>query len=295
MPESRPYKYTIRARELARQLRRIKEISGLESREIADTLGWSQGKLSSILTGRVSLKEGDISALLAICHIIYEERDKIMSPWTPSNDPDRLRLASDEQWDAYLAHAKDAAALTEYQPFFIPWMLQVMDYTRALVAASPLVPTARLYDEVGARRKSLRLLSQPSVNVVLHEYALRALVGTTAVMSDQFRHLLLISIRYSLCVRVIPIRHNYPVSTGGPFSLMEFHQYDSIVYREEPAAGLFADNPHDVAAHRTVLQSLDTIALDRYRSRDLIEAIAADLDDTHSDGTLSGFLSPVIA
>jgi hypothetical protein len=63
--------------------------------------------------------------------------------------------------------------------------------------------------------------------------------------------------------------------------MLEFADYDALVYREEPTAGMFLGRPSEVAAYRSILADLKSIALDEESSRNLIRAAAAD----HADRT----------
>ena len=47
----------------------------------------------------------------------------------------------------------------------------------------------------------------------------------------------------------------------------------TLVYRKDPAGGMFFDDPAQTAAHRRIVEQLGHIALDVDSSRELIERI----------------------
>jgi transcriptional regulator with XRE-family HTH domain len=268
---------SIRSRELGRHLRWAQERAGLSGVELATMLGWTVTALSRTLTGRRVTKDVDVAALLAVCRVIGAERERLLELCHPTDDPGLLRLADDRQWSAYLAHAGAAVRLVEFAPFSVPWLVQVPDYTRALLADSPMVPANSLEERVAARRAAVELVRVPTVEVFLHEWLLRTPVHGAEVMSEQLHHLLSMSVRPSLSIRVLPIGHGVHVCGGGPFTLLEFADHLPVVYREDHAAGVLVDHPNEVRTCRSVVGQLDSVALDEQRSRELIAEVAAAL------------------
>jgi transcriptional regulator with XRE-family HTH domain len=263
---------SMRSRELGRQLRWAQERAGLTGVQLAAMLGWTVTSLSRTLTGRRVTKDVDVAALLAVCRVIGAERERLLKLCHPTEDPGLLRLAEDQQWSAYLA-----VRLVEFAPFAVPWLVQVPDYTRALLADSPMVPAGRLDEQVVARRAAVELVRVTRVEILLHEWLLRTPVHGAAVMSEQLHHLLRMSVRPSLSIRVVPIGHSVHVCGGGQFTLLEFADHPSVVYREDHSAGLLVDHPNEVRTCRSVVAQLNSVALDEQQSRELIGEIVADL------------------
>ena len=69
---------TIRSRELGDALRLAMEGAGLNGKRTAQILGWSESKVSRLLTGQIKLSELDVSAFLAICGVKGDRRARLL-------------------------------------------------------------------------------------------------------------------------------------------------------------------------------------------------------------------------
>jgi hypothetical protein len=79
-----------------------------------------------------------------------------------------------------------------YNPELVHGLAQTEDYARAMIAASPLHRPAdvpRLIQARMARQARLTDANPPRLHLVLSEAAVRGLIGGTAVMREQLRHL----------------------------------------------------------------------------------------------------------
>lgn len=254
---------TLRGRELGRRLRWAQERAGLNGIQLAERLGWTPTAVSRTLSGRRPTPDVDVAAFLAVCGVTGEERDRTLRLCHPDDGSDELRLSATEYWPVFLAHAATARRLTEFQPFTVPWALQTPDYTRALLDDT----------ETAARRAALALLRLPQVTVFLYEWALRTTVGNAEVMSDQLHHLLRMSVRSELSIRVVPNGRG----AYGAFTLLEFDDDPPTVYREQYAAGVLTERSNEIDACESVVGHLDRVALDEHDSRDLIGRIVVDV------------------
>lgn len=87
--------------------------------------------LSWMLTGHLVAKQVEAAALLAVCRVTGERRDRIVELAEDQHDADVVRLPTMELWSAYLWHAGQAARVVEYYPTMIPWLAQTADYATA--------------------------------------------------------------------------------------------------------------------------------------------------------------------
>jgi hypothetical protein len=76
---------------------------------------------------------------------------------------------------------------------------------------------------------------------------------------------------------VVPRGRGTYIGQHGGFTLLEFTDYSPALYRADHATGVLFDNAWDVAVYRSVVRTLDALALDEERSRALISDIAAGL------------------
>jgi transcriptional regulator with XRE-family HTH domain len=68
---------TIRSRELGEGLRAAMERAGLNGKQIARELGWSESLVSMILNGKRNASEVDIAAFLGVCRVKGERRERL--------------------------------------------------------------------------------------------------------------------------------------------------------------------------------------------------------------------------
>jgi hypothetical protein len=266
---------------VGRLLRWAQETAGLNGLQLAAKLHWSPTKLSRTLTGFRPPLDIEVATILGLCGVTGKERDRVLRLCYPQEDSG-FRLPQDEQWSVFLTHAKDAVHLVDVQPLIVPWMLQTADYTRALFSDDVVVPDEQEV-QVAIRRGSLDLLGLPQVDVLVYEWALRTPISDMSVMSEQLHHLLRMSVRPSVSMRVVPLGRGVQAGRHGQFTLLGYADCPSVLYREDHCSGALLDEQEVVDTYRSVAKHLDTIALDEQQSRELIAHIATGLYVEHSE------------
>jgi hypothetical protein len=281
---------SVRSRELGRRLLSAQQKAGFSGLQLGSLLHWAPSMVSRTMSGHRPASDIEVASILGLCAVIGLERDEILRLCYPYRDAG-LRLAESEHLPVYLAHARHAVRLIEFQPYIVPWMLQTPDYTRALIADSTMVPSEQ-EAQVTARRTAVRLMELPRLEVLVHEWALRTPVQNAAVMSDQLHHLIRMSIRSSVSVRVVPIGQGVHAGRHGPFTVLEFREWRPVLYREDPVAVLLDEDPL-VALYRSIARDLDSAALDESESRERIGRIAVELYGEDNDQNAAAFAHPV--
>ena len=116
---------------------------------------------------------------------------------------------------------------------------------------------------------------------------LRLPIDGSAVMSDQLHHLLRMSVRSYVTLRVLPASLGAHASLSGPFTLMEFSDFRPVVFLDSETSSLFLEKPEETASYRRILGALGETALGEGQSRDLIATLATELypdrEDDHDD------------
>jgi hypothetical protein len=162
----------------------------------------------------------------------------------------------------------------------MPGLLQTGDYAHAVLTASATIPAEyvpfRLSTVLG-RAGLLSRSSPPDMEFLLHEWLLRTPVGGGDVLVDQLAHLLRVSARGKVTLRVVPISAGAHAGLAGSFSLLEFSEFSPVVYRPGEPVGRLTDAPREVDVHRDILRELSASALPEGDSRALIEGIAEEL------------------
>lgn len=276
-------KSTIRSRELGDALRHAMEKANLSGRRAAELLKWSETKVSRMLTGHLAVKESDVAALLALCLVTGEERERLLSLARECNVRGWLQQkcpSLPEELRTLINHENQATVIYQFDTLRLPGLLQTKDYAQALIERAGVVPIDKVRPLVEARMSRQSLFSRdqrPDFYYFLHEFALRLPVCCWAVMSEQLHHLLEMSVRRYINIRVVPASYGAFPGGDGSCRLIEFPEMKPVVYVEELIAANFMEDPASIAAYRKVFAALAKCALDEAESKELIATLAVEL------------------
>jgi hypothetical protein len=287
-------KSTIRSRELGDHLRHAMEVAHLSGKVAALRLGWSETKVSRLLTGRQApVKEADVASLLTLCGVKGEEKDRLLALAREYDQRNWLQQhisSLPEQLRTLIQHENQATRLTDFELIRIPGLLQTRDYARALIERVVTVPPKEVESRVEARMTRQLLFSQdrhPDFIFFVHEVALRQPVGGREVMSAQLHQLLQLSVRRYITIRVIPVSYGAFPAIDSSCRLVEFDELKPVVYVEQQTAGSFFEDAAAVAAYRKIFGALADCSLSEGESGDLIAGLAVELygGEDHDDRT----------
>lgn len=276
-------KSTIRSRELGDALRMAMERAHLSGKRAAELLAWSESRVSRVLTGQLSIPEVDVASFLAVCRVTGEERLRLLEL---ARERDSLgwlqQFGSDlpEQLRTLINHETRATEITEFEAQRVPGLLQTGDYARALLERSATVPADEIGSRVAARLARQSLFSndrRPECTFFVHELMFLLPVGGREVMSEQMHHLLRMSVRSYITIRVIPASFGAHAAMAGACRLMESTEFRPVAYVEEQTSGNFMEDPGEIATYRRIFAELANCALSEAESKDLIARLVIDL------------------
>ncbi|SDP66624.1 Scr1 family TA system antitoxin-like transcriptional regulator [Lentzea jiangxiensis] len=271
----------MRGREFGDAIRALLRASDLTSRAAADLLGWQEAKVSELVNGKEGVSDLDLAKLLGLLRTPPAEFDHLMALHHDTNVRDWLQPTKSGPTDrarTLREHEKIATGVMGWSMNVVHGLLQAPDYTTRLVNAS-----SRLSKDERAVVISNRLARQRAaldggriVTIYLHEQALRLPVGGPDVMADQFHHLLRMSVRPYLTLRVIPTAAGPHDGLAGSFDMLTFKKIPPIVYVESQGATVFLEDQPSVGLYEDVLKSLGRTALDEAQTRKLITDIISE-------------------
>lgn len=275
---------TIRSRELGERLRGALHDAGLNGTQAAYQLGWSPSRVSRLLSGKRGGSEVDVSAFLAVCGVKGKERDRLLELCREQNTPGWLQQHG-PGLPNYLVtlvdHEKKATEIGDFQSIVLPGLLQTGDYARAVIERAASIPVSETQNRVASRlaRQSIFSRERPPVcSYFVHESVVRLPVGSGAVMCDQLHHLLRMSARPFLSLRVLPLSVGAHAGMSGSFTLMEFADFRPVVYLESATSSLFLETPGEIDIYRRILVAMRESALSADESRKLIASAATSID-----------------
>lgn len=272
---------TVSRRRLGSELRRLREISGVTTQQVASRLLISQPKISLLENGRRLIKPRDVRDLCGLYgvrdqrrvgHLMQMARESGQQGWWDAYD--------DIPYGAYIGLEAEAAALRIYEPLVIPGLLQTSAYARAVIAGT--IPHATA--EQAATRLEVRMRRQDRLRapgdllrlwVVLDASALWRVVGSREVMREQLEHLTHLSAQPHITVQVLPHDVGAHPGVSGQFTLLEFAEATdvNVVYLERFTSDLYLEKRSDVRRYSDMYAHLQAQALSPDATRSFVEEV----------------------
>ena len=269
---------------IGNELRQARVRVGETQVTAAAKLGTSTSRMTYLETGRNVPRPEDIHALMAFYGRPAADTERLAAllerptrrvwwaPWKPViADHDRLLFGLEGF----------ATGEFVYFPSVVPGLLQIPDYSAALIGTDQVSPLH--HDRiVEFRRIRQERLSDPddplTLAVVIDEHALGRPVGDASVLRDQLDHLLAIGARSNVSIRVMPDYVAVHDGLAGPFTLLDFAGLQSIGCVEYPDGAVYVEDYHQVAGYHHRRNQLRATALDEDASREVITARRAALE-----------------
>ncbi|GGK34901.1 helix-turn-helix domain-containing protein [Nocardia camponoti] len=266
---------------LGGQLRKLREAKGITREAAGEAIRGSHAKISRLELGRTGFKERDIRDLLTLYGVRDPaERDAFFDLARQANEPGWWHRYSDllPSWfSTYLGLEQAASQIRTYEAQLVPGLLQIPEYTRAIV-------TTGLADDEAERRVQVRQLRQdvlsrtdpPTVWAIIDEAVLHRPVGGIEVHRAQLRHLVEMSKLPNVTVQVLSYAAGAHAGAGSSFSILRFAEAElpDIVYLEQLTSALYLDRKADLARYLSVMDQLSVVAEAPHRSRELLSSYA---------------------
>ena len=272
---------TVRQRILGRRLRRLRENAGHTLEAAAAALEISASRLARIETAQQGVDVHVVKSMLDLYDIGGDR-------WTQTLQ--LVREARQKAWwrryglgdTSYVVFEADAALVQEYATGFVPGLLQLPDYARALFDASAVVRTHEQREaEVELRLIRQRRLTDPDnlleLNAIVDEAVLRNPVGGVEVLRAQLAHLIEAAQLPSVTFQVLPARPGAHASLASGFYVLSFGDLGEpdMAYVEHALGATHLEGEQDVGLARIQFDQLRTLALRPVDSLALLRDIAA--------------------
>ncbi|GCB48383.1 helix-turn-helix transcriptional regulator [Streptomyces sp. NL15-2K] len=276
---------TARRLRLAVELRKMRERAGMTATEAARTLSTSQGQLSNVESGRFGVSPERVRALARIYScpdqrfieaLVGMATDKTFGWW----ESYREVLPSGLLDLAELEH--HATAVRTAYTSHMPGLLQTADHAREIfrhVIPAPTPPEVEHRVSHRIKRQGMLYGSHPTpYSTVVHEAALHMGVGGRSVARAQLQHLLDMSEREHITLRVLPFGVGAFPGSGqsinylyGPVPQLDTAQLDQF------HGPVLLDAEALLQKYRNLLDIVEATALSPEKSRDLIHTITQNL------------------
>ncbi|HEX3780105.1 MAG TPA: helix-turn-helix transcriptional regulator [Pseudonocardiaceae bacterium] len=268
------------------ELRRLREEAGYTAAEAAEVIKGASPKISKLENGNQGALPDEIRALVTFYRASREHRDYLieLAEQRPTQRRRRGsgRDAVPDWFRRFLALEWEAAEISTYQIDTVHGLLQTEDYMRSTISAWEPDAAGRLIDQQVVtrlnRQQVLRRTGRPSarIEVILSEAALRRVQGNVKIMKAQLDHLVKISKRPNITLRIIPFDKPDRIAVLSSFTLFRLpEQKLSMVYLEDVLGATYLKEPEEFTAYASVFSRLRSSALDPDSSREFIAKVAA--------------------
>ncbi|MGW0768520.1 helix-turn-helix domain-containing protein [Streptomyces sp. NPDC002676] len=219
------------------QVKLWREEAGVSRQALADQAGYDYEYVKSMECGR----RRPTLRLLQVADQLCGARGKLVAAHEflkPEPFPQRTQQ--------YVPVEDEAITLYSYAAMLIPGLLQTKEYANELISNScPPLDEETIEERIAARLKRQEILTRKPLahfSFVIHEAALRAVVGKQQVMRRQLGHLLEVGVPRNVSIQVLPFASAPPVALGGPLVLVETKEHEQYAYVEGQETGvLYAD------------------------------------------------------
>ncbi len=176
---------TVRGRRLMREVKRLREASGLSPDEAAQRLDFSKSKLYRIENGRSRIDADDLEDMLDLYDVRSPDRDALVALGRDSRRRGWWTTYKDVFTGSYVGLESEAARI-RVASHIVPGLFQTADYARAVISETrPMLDPGEAERRVVARTARQNAVlgrdNPPEVHIVLDEAALHRMVGGAAV------------------------------------------------------------------------------------------------------------------
>ncbi|BBB00073.1 putative DNA-binding protein [Actinacidiphila reveromycinica] len=250
------------------EVRFAREQRGMTQAQLAEETGYERPYVTRVESGKLLASEQ-----------FAEACDRIFG--TPGFFA-RLRVRVSERghpgwFIPYVNLERDATVILDYSPVVIPGILQTREYATAIFSqVHPRDEKQQVDERVEARlarRAALRQrVEHPLLWMVLHEAALRTVVGSRNVMAGQLARLLEEADSPHVAIQVSPFDQGVP---GGAsmFILLTPAEGNALLYTETMQHGHVEDSESGVAAAQQQYDRLRAAAMPPRESLALIRDV----------------------
>ena len=271
---------TVRRRELGALLRALRLEHGWTAEEVAEQLLVSPSKISRQETGQRGVSPRDIRALCDLYGVEGEQRQHLID--LASEGKQRAWWqATDLPYLTYMGLEAEAASISDYGLGILPGLLQTPDYARAVVEAAvpkwvPEIVERRVHGRLDRQERILSSPEAPRFEAVVDESVLHRVVGNPAIMQAQLEHLLTLSERPAISLRIIPYGAGALPAGNNKFIILSFTSPNvgDVVFIEGLTGDLYLEDPADVEVYAATFRALTSLAAAPDDTREIILGMA---------------------
>ncbi|MEU5638222.1 helix-turn-helix domain-containing protein [Streptomyces milbemycinicus] len=276
---------TLRQQRLGAELRKLRERAGLSTTAAASLLGVNQSRISNIEAGRYAVGADRVRAMARN----YTCSDGPLVEALAGMTGGRTRGWWEEYRDILVPGLLDLAELEHHATalriasvIHMPGVLQTTQHARTIF--SEAIPPLVGYEvehraSFRIKRQAVLYGDRPTpLTAILHEAALRMGFGGPDTTRGQLEHLVKMGEHEHITILVIPFGGGTFPGSGQPivYAHGPVPQLDTVQLDTDHGCE-FIDAEAKLVMYRSVLERMESCALEPAKSRDLIHGIAQDI------------------
>jgi hypothetical protein len=270
----------IRRRVLARQLKLLREQSGLTLEEAAPKLDFSVSKLSRIENAQVVIDVHWVKSMLDVYDVGGARWHELTELAREAQQPGWWRAYGLGN-NSYIAFETEASRVQIFTLGYVPGLMQTADYARALMRAVPVRRTEEELDnEVAARlyrQRRLTSVDDPlEVVAVIDESVLHRPVGGPEVLHGQLEQIIVFAELDTVTLSVLPTSVGAHAGLASSFTIVGFGDLGEpdMAHVEHTIGALILDKDEEVARAKVAFERLLSDALGPAESLALVQRLA---------------------
>ncbi|GLW91827.1 helix-turn-helix domain-containing protein [Actinokineospora globicatena] len=261
---------TPKAAVLGRVLRRAREACELSLREAALSLNRDAPTLSRYESGVRVPKPELVARMLTTFGVTGARHDDLMTLAHRVGDPQWIATTDAErrhQAEAYVEYERNATSIVQVSPLVLPELLQTPAVLRSTHRTEEEVRSTLERQEVLAGRNPAKLTALIGLS------ALQQHIGGVDAAAEQLEHLIELSRRPHIELRVTPSGLGWHPGLEGPFTVVDSTAIGQIAFVETKFSTLWLHHPKDVATYRQDAESIRSLSCTPTKSTTLLAAM----------------------
>ncbi len=265
-------------RQVAARLKDLRISAGRTQQEVIESLQWSTSKIIRIEKGASGVTLPDLRAMLELYGVddpaVSSELAEMARTSRARQQFSEFKGALSSETLRYIRAEATASFIRHVALNAVPGLLQIEDYTRALLAVYK-TDEATINAVVESRARRQELLSRadpPMIHFILDEGLLHRAVGGPDTMSRQIDHLISVAENPHVTVQVLPFTIGAHAALSGPFVLLEFPTPDDqdVAFFENSLGNTFSRGEAGISDRYKVRFT----ELEKAASTDVLDKIA---------------------
>ncbi|WP_181400031.1 helix-turn-helix domain-containing protein [Actinokineospora spheciospongiae] len=256
--------------------RELRERAGVELEAANVALGWYRGKLSKVETGQLATKPRECDEMLRIYGVSGHEAEQLRSlaaDGRRSAAPERVTDSARQ----YVALERDS---TEIRMVYneVPGIFQTVEYARAQLMRSPVIPGAQVAGMAQARHERGERLRSSGIRVlaVLGIEALYRETGGQEVLARQLERLVEMAGLPNVTIRILPWAAGGTPGLSCPFTLLWIEPANARIAYTETLTG--ADYLKTTDTYSLAFEQASDLALGEEASQDELKRRIIELE-----------------